>query len=48
MRDVDKLIDEALDAEEREMLAQHRRGAGLLRQAFGLFSGRLGWMNIGF
>jgi len=46
MRDVDNLIEEALDREEREILGQIGEEPGFFGMAFGLFSGRLGWVNI--
>ena len=45
MRDVDELIDEALDAEERELLRTLDE-PGFFRQAFGVFSGPTGWMSV--
>ena len=45
MRDVDDLIDEALDAEERELLRTLDE-PGFFRQAFGVFSGPTGWMSM--
>ena len=44
MKDIDQLIDEALDAEAREL---HRSldEQGFFTQVFGLFRGRTGWMN---
>lgn len=45
MQDFDRMIDDALDAEERELL----RGLdeqGFFAQAFGIFGGRAGWANI--
>lgn len=46
MRNVDDLIEEALDKEEREILRQIGEEPGFFGMAFGLFSGRLGWVNI--
>lgn len=42
---LDEMIDEALDAEERDLL--HRLGdePGYFAQAFGLFGGKLGWVT---
>ena len=45
MRDVDELIDEALDAEERELLRTLDE-PGFFRQASGVFSGPTGWINV--
>jgi hypothetical protein len=46
MRDVDKLIEEALGQEERELLTRMGEEPGFFGMAFGLFSGRLGWVNM--
>lgn len=46
MRDVDKLIEEALSNDEREILSRIGEEPGFFGMAFGLFSGRLGWVNI--
>lgn len=43
---IDRLIDEALDAEERELLRQIGEEPGYLTQAMGAFGGRLGWVNL--
>ena len=45
MKDIDQLIDEALDAEER---ALHRSldEQGFFTQAFGVFKGPTGWMSM--
>ena len=45
MRDLDQMIDEALDAEERELLRTLDE-PGFFRQAFGVFSGPTGWMSM--
>lgn len=45
MQDIDKLIDEALDAEERELLHRFEE-QGFFAQAFGVFRGPTGWMSI--
>ena len=45
MRDVDKLIDEALDAEERELLRTLDE-PGFFNQALGVFRGPTGWMSM--
>lgn len=45
MRDVDELIEEALAREEQEILARIGQEPGFFGLAFGLFSGRLGWVN---
>jgi hypothetical protein len=46
MRDLDRMIDEALDTEERELLRSIGEEPGYLRQAIGVFSGRTGWVNV--
>ena len=45
MRDLDNLIDEALDAEERELLRSLDE-PGFFNQAFGIFAGPSGWANV--
>ena len=45
MRNVDELIEEALGKEEQEILRQIGEEPGFFGMAFGLFSGRLGWVN---
>jgi hypothetical protein len=44
MQDIDTMIDEALDAEERQLLRSIEE-PGFLAQAFGLFGGRTGWVT---
>ena len=46
MQDVDRLIEEALGREESEILSRIGEEPGFFGMAFGLFSGRLGWVNI--
>ena len=46
MRDLDNLIEEALGKEERDLLARIGEEPGFFGMAFGLFSGRLGWVNM--
>jgi len=46
MRNVDEEIDEALDREQKAILAQIGEEPGFFGMAFGLFSGRLGWVNL--
>jgi hypothetical protein len=45
MQDIDRMIDEALDAEERTLLRSIEE-PGFFAQAFGLFGGRTGWINV--
>ena len=46
MSDIDKLIDDALDAEERDLM--HRIGdePSYFEQVFGMFKGRTGWASV--
>ena len=46
MRDIDNLIEEALGQEERELLHRIGEEPGFFGMAFGMFSGRLGWVNV--
>ena len=46
MRDLDQMIDEALDAEERDLLRSIGEEPGFFAQAFGLFGGSAGWVNV--
>ncbi len=46
MRDLDNLIEEALGKEERDLLVRIGEEPGFFGMAFGLFSGRLGWVNM--
>jgi hypothetical protein len=46
MRDLDAMIDEALNAEERALLRSIGEEPGFFGQAFGLFGGRLGWVAM--
>jgi hypothetical protein len=40
------MIDEAMDAEERELLRRISEEPGYLQQAIGIFEGRTGWVNL--
>lgn len=42
---IDQLIDEALNAEERDLMHQIGEEPGYFSQAFGLFGGKLGWVT---
>lgn len=44
--DIDRLLDEALDAEERELLRKIGEEPRYLTQVWGAFHGRLGWVNV--
>ena len=46
MSDLDRMILEALDDEEREVLRAIGDEPGFFAQAFGLFGGRTGWVNV--
>jgi hypothetical protein len=46
MPDMDRMIDDALDAEERALLRSIGDEPGFVGQALGLFRGRTGWVNI--
>jgi len=46
MRDIDRMIDEALDAEERELLHSIGEEPGFFSQALGIFGGPTGWVNV--
>ena len=45
MRNLDSMIDEALSAEERELLRSIGEEPGFFGQALGLFGGRTGWVT---
>jgi len=45
MRDIDQLIDEALDTEERDLLHALGDEQGFALQLVGLFGGRTGWVS---
>jgi hypothetical protein len=45
MRDLDDVIEEALSAEERALLARIGGEPGFLGQALGLLGGKFGWVN---
>jgi hypothetical protein len=46
MHDLDELIDEALDAEERELLRAIGEEPGFVERAMGLFGAGVGWMVV--
>jgi hypothetical protein len=45
MRTIDDLVDDALSADEREILRRIGPEPGLVGMTAGLFSGRLGWIS---
>jgi hypothetical protein len=46
MRNLDNMIEEALDAEERELLRSIGEEPGFFAQVFGAFGGVTGWVNL--
>ncbi|MFA6114147.1 MAG: DUF6768 family protein [Sphingomonas sp.] len=46
MKDIDRLIDEALDAEERALLHSIGDEPGYFEQIMGIFAGRFGWVSL--
>lgn len=46
MRNIDEMIGEALDAEERELLRSIGEEPGFFAQTFGIFRGPTGWVNV--
>ncbi len=46
MHDSDQMLDEAIAAEERELLRMIGEEPGYLRQALGIFDGSTGWVNL--
>ena len=46
MRDLDQMIDEALDSEQRQLLRSIGDEPGFFRQVFGVFGGATGWVNL--
>lgn len=46
MRDIDRMIDEAIYEEEGELLRQIGEEPGFFTQLFGIFGGRTGWVNV--
>jgi hypothetical protein len=46
MRNLDEMIEETLDAEERELLRSIGEEPGFFTQAFGIFGGPAGWVNL--
>lgn len=45
MQDLDKMIDEALESEERELLRSIGEEPPYIAQLMGLFDGKTGWLN---
>lgn len=46
MRDIDLMIDEALDAEERELLRSIEGDSGFFTQSLAIIHGPTGWVNL--
>lgn len=46
MTDIDRMIEEALQGEEQTLFRETAREPGFFGQAFGLFGGRNGWVNV--
>jgi hypothetical protein len=46
MRDLDRIIDEAIGEEEHDLLRRIGEEPSFFKQAFGIFGGRMGWVNI--
>lgn len=46
MSDTDRMIEQALDAEEQELLRRIGEEPAYVEQALGLFKGRTGWVNM--
>lgn len=46
MSDTDRMIEQALDAEEQELLRRIGEEPENVEQALGLFKGRTGWVNM--
>jgi hypothetical protein len=46
MRNLDEMIEEALDSEERELLRSIGEEPGFFAQVFGAFGGATGWVNL--
>ena len=45
MRDIDRTLDEALSAEERDLLRRIGEEPGYFSQALSIFGGRTGWVS---
>lgn len=46
MADLDRLIDETLDREMKDLMDRIGDEPGFFSQVFGLFGGRTGWVNV--
>lgn len=45
MQDIDRMIEEALEGEEKALFRETATEPGFFSQTFGVFSGRAGWVN---
>lgn len=45
-KEMDRLISEALDAEDQHLLGRYAKEPGFFSQALGVFSGSLGWVMM--
>jgi hypothetical protein len=45
MQDIDRMIDEALEGENQTLFRETAREPGYFDQAFGIFTGSIGWTN---
>lgn len=46
MQDIDRMIDEALEGENQTLFRETAREPGYFDQAFVVFSGSIGWVNV--
>jgi hypothetical protein len=46
MRDLDRMIDEALDREMKDLMDRIGDEPGFFSQVLGVFGGRTGWVNV--
>lgn len=46
MRDMEKMIDDAISEEERDLLRRIGEEPGFFSQALGIFGGSTGWVNV--
>ena len=46
MKDIDRMIEEALDGEEQALFRETAHEPGFFAQAFGLLGGPNGWVNM--
>lgn len=46
MRDIDQALNEAISAEERQLLRSIGEEPGFFRQTLSVFGGKTGWVNV--